>query len=407
MIGRGLVTVMLCAVSSGLYAQPTRDDGSQLTISVLTFGQGDAVWEKFGHNALRIRDARTGSDVAYNWGTFDFDQPNFLRRFLVGNTLYWLATDPAPLMIEHYQRNLNRSGVEQVLALTPEQKVKLRDFVLWNERPENRNYQYDYYVDNCSTRLRDAIDRALGGQLRRALVAKPSPHTFRSESLRLMSSLRLLQSGMQVALGQPADQSLTAWEESFIPMRLRDRLREVRVVDGGTARPLVAEEHVLHVAAREPEATDAPSLVLRFLIAGLLIAGVIAVLGARAVAGGRGARLGFAVAGAFWGLVAGTLGLLLAIAWMATRHVFWYRNENLLQLAPFVLLLAALAPLAVYRPRWRRPAFAVAVAAAALSALGLVLKVLPAFDQRNLAVVMLALPANAALAWALRPRRVP
>ena len=417
-LGRGAIVAItwLSALDSRLSAQlpapvaPTadvRDDGSGLTISVLTFGQGDAVWEKFGHNALRIRDARTGSDIAYNWGTFDFEQPHFLRRFLVGNTLYWLATDPAPLMIEHYQRNLNRSGVEQVLALTPEQKVQLRDFVLWNERPENRNYQYDYFVDNCSTRLRDAIDRVLGGQLRRALAAKPSAHTFRSESLRLMSSLPWLQSGMQIALGQPADRPLTAWEESFIPMRLRDRLREVRVVDGGTARPLVAEERVLHEAAREPEATGAPSLVMRFLIAGLLLAALLAVLGVRAAAGGRGARSGFAVVGAFWGLLAGTMGLLLAIAWTATRHIFWYRNENLFQLSPLSLLLVALVPLAVYRPRWRRAAFVVAACGAALSVLGIVLKALPAFDQRNLAVVLLALPVHAALVWALRPSRSP
>jgi hypothetical protein len=406
-----VAAVSLCAVSSALSAQPTTAhsaDGSQLTISVLTFGQGDAIWERFGHNALRIRDASTGSDLAYNWGTFDFEQPNFIGRFLTGNTLYWLATDPSPLMIEHYARVLNRSGVEQVLDLTPQQRVAMRDFVIWNARPENRNYRYDYFVDNCSTRLRDVIDRMLGGELRRQLAARPSTHTYRSESLRLVDGMHLLQAGMDVALARPADRPLTAWEESFVPMRLRDRLRGVQVVGAdGARRPLVAEERVLYESTRAPEAARMPSLVGRFLVVGLLLAGLIAALSMLAERGTRGARAGLAAVGGLWGLVAGVMGVILAIAWMATRHIFWYRNENLLQFSPVAIVLVALAPLAIYRPRWRRPAFTVAVLVAGLSALGLLLKVLPAFRQQNLAVVMLALPVHVALAWTLRPRRVP
>jgi hypothetical protein len=413
-----VAALSLWVIGSGLWAQgvppvtpsagpTTRSaDGSQLTISVLTFGQGDAIWERFGHNALRVRDAQLGTDVAYNWGTFDFEQPNFIGRFLTGNTLYWLATDPTPLMIEHYARVLNRSGVEQVLALTPQQRLAIRDFVAWNARPENRNYRYDYFVDNCSTRLRDVIDRVLGGELRRQLAARPSAHTYRSESLRLVDGMHLLQAGMDVALARPADLPLTAWEESFVPMRLRDRLRDVQVVGAdGARRPLVAEERVLYESTRAPEAARMPSLVGRFLVVGLLLAGLVVGLSALAERGRRGARAGLAAVGGVWGFLAGVMGAILAIAWLATRHVFWYRNENLLQFAPVAIVLAVLLPLAVYRPRWRGAAFTVAALVAALSALGLLLKVFPAFRQQNLAVVLLALPVHAALGWALRPRR--
>lgn len=372
--------------------------GEELTISVLTMGQGGALWERFGHNALRIRDARLGTDVAYNWGTFDFAQPNFLGRFLTGNTLYWLDTDPAPAMIHFYERDLDRTVVEQVLALSPAQRARLRDLVTRNALPEHREYRYDYFADNCSTRLRDAIDAALGGALAAQLKATPSAVTYRSESLRLMSGMPLAQAGMHVALGEPADARLTAWEESFVPMRLRDRLRAVRVAGpDDVLRPLVAEERVLHASRRPAESTGRPALYGRFLTLGLLLAGLV-VLAVR-----RRAWAGLAALGVVWGLLAGVMGVILALAWGTTRHVFWYANENLLQLNPLALALTALVPLAAYRPRWRRRAFLVAGALAALSLLGLMLKALPAFEQRNLAIVLLALPVHLALAWALRP----
>ena len=367
-------------------------DGEALVISVLTFGQGDPLWEKFGHNALRIRDARTGSDVAYNWGTFDFEQPNFVGRFLTGNTLYWLDSVSAPLMIEYYSARLNRTGVEQVLALTPPEAARLRDYVEWNVRPENRNYRYDYFVDNCSTRLRDVIDRGLAGHLRRSLAAMPSPHTFRSESLRLVDAMPLVQAGMHVALGEPADERLTGWEESFVPMRLMERMRAVRRADG---RPLVASETVLYTATRAAEAERAGTLAGRFLVTGLLLAGIIALLA------WRGARAGLAVMGVLWGVLAGVMGIVLATAWAATRHIFWYRNENLLQLLPLALLLVVVVPMALRRAWWRRAGLALAVVLAGASMLGLVLKPLPMFEQRNLAVILFALPVHVALAWAL------
>ncbi|HYD52632.1 MAG TPA: DUF4105 domain-containing protein, partial [Gemmatimonadaceae bacterium] len=365
------------SVSSEAGSRELEASGAELTISVLTFGQGDPIWERFGHNALRIRDARDGSDIAYNWGTFDFQQPNFLGRFLTGNTLYWLDTATTPLMVEYYERVLDRTAVEQVLALTPAQRVRVRDFVRWNLREENRNYRYDYFIDNCSTRLRDAIDFGVGGALKPALRARPSAHTFRSESLRLMAGMPLPQAGMHIALAEPADEALTAWEESFVPMRLMERLRQVRVPDGAGDRPLVASEAVLYASTREPEERSGPTLVGRFLVVGLLLAGLVVLLARRATRGGRRARTWLGVVGAAWGLLAGLMGVVLALAWSVTRHIFWYRNENLLQLAPLALLLVVAVPLALHRPRWRAAGLGLLLLLLGASVLGLVLKPLP------------------------------
>ena len=165
-------------------ARPATGPGSELSVTLITFGVGEQVWERFGHNALWIHDARLGTDVAYNWGLFDFEQPGFFRRFLTGDTKYWMAGEDAYTMVTAYH-NIGRPITLQRLNLTPTQALALRDFVEHNALEENKYYRYDYFRDNCSTRLRDAIDRALGGALRAATDTMHTTMSYRSESLRL------------------------------------------------------------------------------------------------------------------------------------------------------------------------------------------------------------------------------
>ena len=146
-------------------ATPAATAPARYQISVLTFGQGDLVFERFGHNALRIRDALTGSDLAYNWGMFSFEQPNFLGRFLTGDTQYWVEAFPSQWLIENYARE-DRESFEQELNLTPEQAERLAIAVADNATEAKKFYRYDYFRDNCSTRVRDMLDSALGGALK-------------------------------------------------------------------------------------------------------------------------------------------------------------------------------------------------------------------------------------------------
>ena len=161
-------------------------------------------------------------------------------------------------MIEQY-RALGRPITLQRLNLTPAQKLALRDFLRWNEQEENRYYRYDYFRDNCSTRLRDALDRALGGALRAATDTIRTPLTYRRESVRLTDGDRPVQTGIDIALGRPADVPLTRWESFFIPMRLRDAIRDVTlpIGPGGAPVPLVAEERQI---APLPGTTIVPEL---------------------------------------------------------------------------------------------------------------------------------------------------
>jgi hypothetical protein len=200
---------------------------------------------------------------------------------------------------------------------------------------------------------------------------------------------------MEFALGSPSDAPVTAWDEGFLPMLLRDHLRGVTVVnEAGQEVPLVSADVHLVEATRGAPPNDAPFWLPWFLTAGLALAGVVALSGTG----------GFArVLGAGWSFVLGAAGLLLLLAWLYTDHTFWYRNENLFQVSPLSLPLALLFVGALFRHpaslRWVGP---VAALVAGLAALGFALQGLPGFDQVNGEIIAVALPVHLSFAWMAR-----
>jgi hypothetical protein len=364
----------------------------------MTMGQGDHVWERFGHNALGIRDRALGTDVIYNWGTFSFDAPGFVPRFLTGRMRYWVQAEDAARALEAYQY-WNRSIWIQELRLTPAQRVAARDFVEWNAREENKFYRYDYFGDNCSTRVRDALDRILGGALRAQFGQAPSGVTFRDETRRLTAGGFWTFLGIDLALGTPSDREMTRWEAMYVPGAVRDALREVRLRTDNGAQPLVASEQQVFAARRAPEPGRAPWPFARLLIVGLLIASALVVLSAR---GGRsGGRIASFLAGV-WCLVSGLVGTILVLMWTATEHVWTHANANLLLLSPLWIV----ALWGIRRARWwdRAAGRLVVWTLAALAAAALVVAGL-GHPQRSELVVALALPLHVAVLWILvRPR---
>ena len=392
------------AAGLGATRLPAQEPGSTLRISVLTFGQGDAVFERFGHNALRVQDSATGVDLAYNWGMFSFEQPNFLGRFLSGDTQYWVEAFPTPFLLQVYAEQ-DRQSVEQVLALTPAQRLEIATLVAENAREANKYYRYDYFRDNCSTRLRDALDRVLAGSLKRRFEPIVTPWTYRSESVRLTHEDGLAQAGIDVALGPRADAPLTAWESMFIPMRLRDYLRDVTVPAAeGPAIKLVAEERVLYVAKRTAELPERRGLSIGAW--GPVLGAWMFLLAPVGAVGRRRTRIPAAIMAALFYVVTGLVGLLVVGMWVGSAHVFWYNNLNLLLFSPFALIAAIPAARAILigelGPRTRGLVLAVLGGAV----LALVLSIV--VNQRLFGPLLLAMPAHlglAVLVWRhTRPR---
>ncbi len=204
------MAAVLAATTGSARAQSARDS---VVISVLTMGPGDEVFERFGHQSIRIHDVTTGLDSAYNWGMFSFDQPHFLVRFLTGDTKYWMQGFPSKWLISVY-RDSGRAVWEQVLSLTPAEKDSLWSYIRWNAKEENKWYRYDYYRDNCATRVRDVLNMVLHGSIERAVATHEHGVTYRSETLRLARAYPLLNYGMDFVLGRPADDTLSGVERN-------------------------------------------------------------------------------------------------------------------------------------------------------------------------------------------------
>jgi hypothetical protein len=372
----------------------------ELQVFLMTFGPGRQVWERFGHNAIWIHDPADSTDLAYNYGLFDFHQQNFLLRFARGQMWYWMAGFPAAAYVAQYERD-NRSIWVQELELPPRAKVQLQEFLRWNAEPEHRYYHYDYYRDNCSTRVRDAIDRVLNGAIRRQTDTVPAGTTYRFHTQRLTANDPLIFTALLAALGPGVDRPITAWDEMFLPLKMRSWVRTVSVPGpDGRSLPLVRSERTIFESSASPPPDAPPNWLLWYLLLGLMMGGGMRLLAQRARTAAA-ARFGFLVVTGGWLVVTGLAGLILAGLWGVTDHVMAYRNENLLQLDPLALALLPAAFPAVRgagAPPW---SVKLAQGMALLSLLGLALKLLPGFGQVNGPIIALALPAQLGVASAL------
>lgn len=371
------------------------EPGSDLRVSLITVGAGPVVYEMFGHNAIRIQDPARGLDVSYNWGMFDFTQEGFFWHFLLGDWQYWMAGLSSEGMIAHYVAS-DRGVVEQELDLTPDQRLMLLSMAELNARPENAYYRYQYFLDNCSTRVRDALDMVLGGRLRDRFGEVPG-ETFRFHTRRLTADNALVYVSLDFFMGGRGDRPITAWDEMFIPMMMRDFLRDT---------DLVASEAVLDEPARVPLA-EPPRLFLWFYLTGILLAwlagGAVVSFPRLRTAGPTLTaflKVEFVLVAGIWSLVAGLSGLVMIVSHF-TAHEFMHWNENFLQANPLSLVLAVALVPAAFAGRWRRLATRTAQVAAGVSVLGLVMQVVPGIDQVNGYHLAVAVPVHLAIAWAV------
>jgi hypothetical protein len=374
-----------------------------LDVVVVTMGPGTHPFLKFGHDAIWIRDRQAGTNRVYNFGTFRFDSPRLIFDFLGGRLQYWLSVSNLPGVLAEYSR-ANRSINLQELALPADVKRALRDRLEVNARPENRAYKYDYFLDNCATRVRDAIDAATGGRLR-ASAHDPGRFTLRGHALRMTADFLPLYLALDLILGPDVDRPIERWGEMFLPEELARGLAAVTMPDPtGGPEPLVQQEQLAFRSTRPPPLESPPRRAPSFFLAGVA-AGLAFVLFGWGAARSRIVRALFGALAALWGLVVGFIGCFLVYVWVFTDHVVAHRNQNILLCAPWSLALVVLGVgvAAGFQGAPRKAfvvsalAFAAVVAAAALK-LGIVQ------HQENGALVAFFMPAWLGLTVALALR---
>lgn len=364
-------------------------------IELVTIGPGSEFWSVFGHNALLVREPG-GRALVYNFGVFDPEEPGFLGRFLRGEPIYRLeAWTPAELSL--YRRE-GRRIESQRLLLPAEAAAGLAARLAENARPENADYRYHYFRDNCSTRVRDALDQALGGLLRRDGSSRSRGLSYRFHALRMSASHPWLWAAIDLGLGQPADRPLSLWEESFLPELLARHLEQLRESGALAAEaPRVLAPGTLPSAPASP-----PDPLLPFAAVGPILA-IALFLALRRPGPSRLRRAGVLFLGGFW-LLAGLAGLALAWLWLFSAHDFSTRNENLLLLHPLTLLLLPALPALWADKRASAMTRGLALLVAALAVLAFLLKGLPMFNQPNLHWIALLSPIHVAAALALTLR---
>lgn len=305
----------------------------QAEISILTIGPGNSLNDSFGHSGFRVRDHIKGTDLVFNYGVYDFETPNFYTKFAQGKLNYLIGVNYYEDFYEAYIAQ-NRSIKEQVLNLSALEKQKLFDYLLNNIKPENRAYLYDFFYDNCATKIKDVTKIALNNT-----VVFNEPKDFKTETFRTLIQNNLNKNswgsfGIDLALGSVIDKKASPEENMFLPENI------FRLFSNATIKnrnePLVKESRILFNQKGTPSTNQ-------FLMSPLFVFGILGVLILFITykdfkSNKRSAWLDVTLFS-----ITGIIGVVILLLWFATDHKATHQNYNLLW--AFVLNILVLGQL--------------------------------------------------------------
>ena len=380
---------------------------AETRVYLATMAPGELYFERFGHNAIVIHDSlapASQNSVAYNFGYFDFNGKNFLSNFVLGRMAYLGVALNAEADLQNYVQNGRSVGLQE-LALNDAQKAKLIARLRAETTPPNDVYRYDYFRSNCSTKVRDALDDALGGALQAAVRGRSHGYTFRSLGLSHAAEPLWLYLGIHAGLGPSTDQPLDIYAESYIPAALQQAVATVQLTAAdGTRYPLVRSTQN-YGPEGENKLPVLPSWRWYFSVAGLLLAILIAT-------GFRFRKHHFprrfsALLAALTAFIFGASGLLLLFLMLCTDHQDSYFNLNFALFSPLWLLCVPTL-LAGFRERGSTPSKfyrRTANLALSIAAIGIGIKVFPMVKQQNIEWVLFCAPVILALHFAVTRTR--
>ncbi len=368
------VLIVLCA----LLMQPVM--ASNMRVGVMTMQPGEIFWERFGHNSIVIDD--NGQMLSYNFGFFDPNETGFVGNFIKNRMNYIMAELPLEQDLSYY-RGAGRGVNIQWLNLTPAQALQIQVRLKFLAKPENAHYRYEYYTNNCATKVRDVIDDALGGLLQKQMTASSLGNTYRSESVRLAWPAKWMAMGFDLALSGHADKPMNRWQDAFIPMLLQQSLSETKL---GNGQALVASTQNLLPHKLQQPPSELPQWSLAAMAIGLGLAGIF-------YWSGRKPKLLMALTLGFW-LLSGLLGVVLLCVWLGTEHYFAQANENILLLSPLAWLAFALYFVKDKTKNLANAYQLTLLLLAGMAVLAVLLKLLSFSEQQNMNWILITLPVH-------------
>ena len=305
--------------------QPLSFIDKDLTVSLITCYPGEEIYELCGHSAIRVRGE--GIDSVWNYGIFDFNQPNFVYRFVKGETDYRGASYPFRWFLPEYIES-GRKVVEQDLNLTPEEAHKMLDLLRISVLPQNAVYRYNYIKDNCSTRILNVMDSATNG----AIIYPDTVRfgTFRNEMKNYHKGYPWYQFGIDVALGSGLDESIGSREEMFVPVVMMEEVEGAHFPDG---RPLVKSTRVLNNGTDNSVLPPTP-----WFLSPIFWSWCVAVIIALVITSNIINRHLFLPLYAIWFLILGLAGFLVAFLVFISVHEATDPNILIFWLNPFQIL---------------------------------------------------------------------
>lgn len=295
---------------------------AEARITLVTVDGGQELYTAFGHSAVRVEDSNHDLDVLFNYGTFDFDQPGFYTKFMQGHMVYQLSVSTFSRFV--LMNTLEeRYTFEQELKLTSDQRQRVFDYLIINAQPENKDYRYDFFFDNCASRIRDVLQEVVHDSI--VFQYPPSSYTFRDLLHQNLTHHPWSRLGLDIILGLPCDTIADAHHQMFLPGLLAEAFQNARL----QGHPLVGEEVALNDIA--PKTPRSPWVTLPTLCAWLLF-----LLG---VGCAHSSQWRLTFDSAFFSLV-GLLGVLITYMWFFTAHTATHQNLNILWAIPTHVFMA-------------------------------------------------------------------
>lgn len=322
-----LLLLSLFALNSDVQAGDSIPRG--LRISILTCGTGPDLYSIYGHSAVRVIDSLRETDIVYNYGTFNFSDPDFYMKFTRGKLLYYVNDEVFSDFVSLYQAE-GRSVYEQVLALHAADALKVQDFLLQNIKPENKYYRYDFLFDNCSTRIRDIFTGLFGKRFAYGPAITSDSISFRTLLDFYERNLHWERFGINLLMSHRVDEKMSSEQSMFLPDYLMKGFRGAQL-DG---RPVVAETlQLLPEPAIAKDVPNEPRLIFWGLLLMLVLLSFVPAL--------KAPLLLFDV---LFFMLLGLLGCLMLFMWFGTEHEVCAWNRNLLWAFPLHLVFAFLLP---------------------------------------------------------------
>lgn len=291
------------------------------SISVVTCGPGTELYTAFGHSAFRVFDPSLGIDKIYNYGTFDFNAPNFYGNFAKGNLTYFLSTADFVRFLRVYQYE-NRWVKLQLLNLSSEEVQAIYDFLEENAKVENRNYQYDFFYDNCSTKIEAVIQTVLKDKVQFSNNHITTHKSHRDLINDYTKQFKWGKFGIDLALGAVIDDEASKNDYKFLPDYIFKAFEKASIQKGTTTEPLVAKE--ISILEEKPIAKK-PEIFTPFNLILLISLGIIFITFKNYQQQKRSKWLDVSLF-----LLTGIIGVIVLLLWFATTHTATYQNLNFL-----------------------------------------------------------------------------